>query len=249
MEKEYLYEQETIITADRVTPSKTLSVFAAADLLQNSASLHSISMGIDDVTLKEKFGLFWVAAHIVITLNNVRCMNEPALVKTWVRSTSRMKSERLCSISCKNGIVAEGRCEWAMLDMNTHRPVRFPDEVKADRWAYDTDDVDVPKFSRIKPDFGEDDFVMERRVMSGDIDISMHTNNAVYCRFLTDMFSAQFLTENPISTFEIVYVKESREGDVLKLYRKFTDSNTAELGAYNENGETVVAARAVFKKQ
>ncbi len=83
MEKEYLYEQETIITADRVTPSKNLSVFAAADLLQNSASLHSISMGIDDVTLKEKFGLFWVAAHIVITLNNVRCMNEPALVKTW----------------------------------------------------------------------------------------------------------------------------------------------------------------------
>lgn len=241
-----IYEHSSIITADRVTPSKTISVSAAAAYMQNSASLHSIEMGIDDVTLKEKYNAFWAVSRIIISLSKKACMNTPVNVRTWVTKCSHSRSERDCCIQSDGYIIAQGRCEWVMLDLDSRRPIRFPAELNPKQWIYPEEAADVPPFTKLVSEFAESDFVCERRIMPSDIDVSMHTNNAVYCRFLTDLFPTDFIMRQPFSSFEIRYIKESKEGQLLNFFRRDISPTESLLAAYDKEGNPVIAARAVF---
>ena len=60
----------------------------------------------------------------------------------------------------------------------------------------------------------------EQKIYSSDIDFSKHTNNAVYVRFISNVLSCDFIDKNLITDFEIHYINESKEGQILKIYKK-----------------------------
>lgn len=85
--------------------------------------------------------------------------------------------------------------------------------------------TDAGEFSRLKENTDENDWVYERVIRSGDIDENLHTNNCVYTRIVMDCFDVDFLLQNTVKTFEIHFINETREGDILKLYCKKTDDS------------------------
>lgn len=62
----------------------------------------------------------------------------------------------------------------------------------------------------------------EQKVFSADIDYSRHTNNAVYVKYIANTLSCEFLDKNKITDFEIHYINESKEGQNLRVYKKYT---------------------------
>lgn len=80
-------------------------------------------------------------------------------------------------------------------------------------------------YSKLNETFSEDDFVYEQKVLVADIDYSRHTNNVVYVRYIVNTVSCEFLDNNQITDFEIHYINESREGEILKIYKKEKESS------------------------
>ena len=60
----------------------------------------------------------------------------------------------------------------------------------------------------------------EQKVFSSDIDFSIHTNNVSYVKYIVNTLPCEFFEKNQITDFEIHYIRESKEGQVLKIYKK-----------------------------
>jgi acyl-ACP thioesterase len=54
---------------------------------------------------------------------------------------------------------------------------------------------------------------------SQDIDFSNHVNNAVYVRDIMNSLSNDFLDKVSITDVEMHYIAESKEGQILKIYK------------------------------
>ena len=77
-----------------------------------------------------------------------------------------------------------------------------------------------------------------------DIDFSNHTNNAVYIRHILNTFPSDFFGKHTVEDFEIHYLHETLEGDLLSIYKKQTD-NTFEFLIKSGDNE-VVRAKLAF---
>ena len=73
----------------------------------------------------------------------------------------------------------------------------------------------------------------------------MHVNNTRYADYCLNCFSIAELAEKTISKFSISYVKQCREGDFLRFYKKEPDEGALIVGV-NELDELVVQAELVF---
>ena len=67
--------------------------------------------------------------------------------------------------------------------------------------------------------------VYEKKVHSQDIDFSNHVNNAVYVRDIMNSLSNDFLNKVSITDVEMHYIAESKEGQILKIYKKELENN------------------------
>lgn len=103
--------------------------------------------------------------------------------------------------------------------------------------------VDKEPYFKLIQKFTEDDFVYEQKIYSQDIDFSRHTNNAVYVRLIANALSCEFLDKNQITDFEIHYINESVEGQVLRIYKKERENEIEFL--IKENDREI--SRAILK--
>lgn len=103
-------------------------------------------------------------------------------------------------------------------------------------------------YSKLNETFSEDDFVYEQKVLVADIDYSRHTNNVVYVRYIVNTVSCEFLDNNQITDFEIHYINESREGEILKIYKKEKESSMEFLIKEGKR-EIIRASLSYVKKQ
>ena len=76
----------------------------------------------------------------------------------------------------------------------------------------------------LKEDFSEKDYIYQQKIFSSDIDYSNHTNNVSYIKFIVNALPCKFFEENQITDFEIHYINESKEGQILKVYKKEKDN-------------------------
>ena len=100
-------------------------------------------------------------------------------------------------------------------------------------------------FEKLTAEFSEDDFVYNQKNYYTDIDFSNHTNNAVYIRHILNTYPSKFFTEHCVDDFEIHYLHETVEGDLLSVYKKEAE-NSAEFLIKSGDNE-VVRAKLTFK--
>lgn len=75
----------------------------------------------------------------------------------------------------------------------------------------------------------------------------MHVNNTRYADYCFNCFSVEELSKRTLTQFAVSYVKQCREGETLRFYRKQTESGAYLTQGVNERDEIVVQARIVFK--
>ena len=85
------------------------------------------------------------------------------------------------------------------------------------------------------------------RVANSEYDFNYHVNNIKYADYIFNCFSVKELEEKDLRGFQIHYVKQSHEGDVLNFYRKEIRANEYVVEGVKNGTETVVAARVYFR--
>ena len=144
-----------------------------------------------------------------------------------------------------------GRSVWAMIDTETRQPVNLMEIHDGDIVNYVTRELDCPidKSSRVRM---TDDAELVATAMAAydDIDMNGHVNSIKYIEHVLDLFKLDWYKTHSLRRFEIAYVAEAHEGEMLRFYRCENEPNDFSVritaqGSGSEETE-VVRSRLLF---
>ncbi|MBQ7948968.1 MAG: hypothetical protein IJ284_04315 [Clostridia bacterium] len=170
-------------------------------------------------------------------------------LKTWPLPPTRVTFGREYQFLLPTGETAiNASSRWCMIDMKEGKILQSKVLENQDYSTYNTTRVfeDVKwKIPTFLPDEGELRYTMT--VASSDYDHNMHVNNTRYADFCLNCFSIPELATSRLKKFSITYVKQCKEGDELRFYRKKTEDGGYLVQGFNGNGETVVQSLMYFE--
>ena len=223
-----------------------LTVPGLTSLFQRMTTYHGLELGVDYQTLLEKSNAYWVVARIRLLFTGEARFGDKVTACTWPLPPSRASFDREMTVTAADGTpVASVSSEWCVLDRDTHR-LR-----KADTTCFPMDlnfreeMAGAGAFLRLGHKIEGMAPCFSHTVRYSDLDMNRHTNNVVYTRLAMDTFSATQLEAQPPKWFEIRFLKESHEGDVLHLYREEQADGVHIVGA-KEDGTAVFSACVGF---
>lgn len=203
--------------ANRVLrPSAMLTYF------EETADLHVRSVGksLDDMRDENKVG--FILSRMSIVFYRPVGADEPLSVQTWTCEGKGFSTERDFRASDRSGTVAEAQSTWALVDVESRRPVRIANAPFEFRHEPSLG-LSVPLRVSIPRDLPMEK-VGERRIAYSDIDYNMHMNNTRYpdmlCDFMADM------TGKRMSRVTLSFVHEAAYGHTLTVFRSERDDVT-----------------------
>ena len=186
------------------------------------ATLHAEQLGVGANALVSK-GISWITVK-----TKVHILRRPRLMETVTFSTRPLVPEKVRAIREyrleKDGeLLAEGKTEWAVIDLATGRP-RLTEGVFDAALELATEPAYPDPFARIRPDFTDGERLGTWRVRSTDIDFLGHMNNIAYLRAVFGTLSSKELKALPQGGVEIIFRAPCFEGEELSLVRRLTDT-------------------------
>ena len=206
----------------------------AANAVEILASENAESLGYGRELLASHGG-FWVISKIRFSVNEYPAENGELVGETWPLPPGKIKTERQYRIKNSNGeILLNGASEWCILSIAERRPMRMESDVFSGGHEYLQEKSGAGEFSRIRPSYTAEDFCYEREIIKEDIDINDHTNNKKYTEMVLNCFSDEYLNKKPILSYELHFLRETKVGDVISVYKYFQQDKTVVTGVCDE---------------
>ena len=224
-----------------------LKVSSALSLMQEVAGSSADELGLGYMDLKKR-NLAFIVSNICCEFLQPITFGENVMVKTWPTPPTRFVFGREYQFVSEQGeICVNASSRWCLLDMETGRlqPSKVFD--KQDYSTYNTTKLfeDVKwKIPTVAQSEGELSFSL--KIANSEYDHNMHVNNAKYADYCFNCFTVSELREWKLKNFSISYIKQCREGEVLRFYRKEQENHEWLVTGFNEKDEVVVQARIGF---
>lgn len=205
-----LYESDFDVTSC-VKPQRVMV------LMQDAATSHADKLGIGWDYMDSQ-GLFWILSKVKIVFHKPldRDMREFKLY-TWPIQSNRLYAERRFEAVDEQGhVLFSSSTLWMIVERDSRKIASR--EVVEKYYNFDFDNAECScdnNFARIRRDETYK-LSYERQVRRTDLDLNKHVNNTNYIDYALDVLGE---TER-IAEVEIVYHKELRLGEVVKVYSK-----------------------------
>jgi len=226
-----------ISQCDNTSKLSIPSIFA---MFGDLASEHAPQLGLGSDVLAEK-NLFWVAVRTKIKIHKRPNMTESFTATSWPEAPGRVRCIRYYTISDATTLLAEGKTEWAIVDIDSGRPHKLS-EIYPESMEHIPDTVCTEDFSKIPEDFSGCELFGSIKVRSTDIDIGQHMNNAAYIRALFGLFTCAELESMNISDIEINFRAPCYEGETLEVFKRICD-DANEFGIIRPDGKIAATVR------
>lgn len=226
-------EKEYVVPVSCCDHNAQFSFVGIFNAFMDIATDHACLLGIGNNSIS-KDGIFWVAAKTRIRIKRRPFMQEKLKLATWPEAPGNIRCNRYCTISDADGVIAEGKTEWTIVDAVSGRPQKAKD-IYPKELVHLTDVVCEEPFLRFKTDFTDCEEIATHIVNSSDIDMSRHMNNVAYIRAVLSVFSLDELDRMNISDIEIAYKAQCYEGEKLSI-RKTETENGMEIGVLKTDG-------------
>ena len=205
------------------------------------------------------FGYSYLKAHgYAFFLCEIRCalyksvtLGEALRVITWPTPPSYAVFGREFEGFFRGGEKAfSATSRWCAVDFASGRILTskaFPEQDYTNSAIYDPQKSGAPngKTAKLTPEEGELRFVLT--VANSEYDHNMHVNNTRYADYCLNCFSVAELSKMRLKGFALSYVKQCREGDELRFYRKDGENGVTLISGYNQSGENVTRAEFTFE--
>ena len=240
------YTKKHAVTYTELNQKGQLDLVSAFNLTQNIMTEYFESFKSDNMRLKKNNNAIWVVSKTKIHFNKYPMWRD--LIKGTGYTTKikpiRIEIETNFENNKKENLfIAKQEC--CVIDLNNRRlrkidTVDYPKDMETLQGFFERD------FSKLTEEFTEKDFVYEQKIYSSDIDFSQHTNNVAYVKYIMNTFNCEFFNDNKITDIEIHYIKETREGHTLKVYKK-EKNNSMEFLIKEEDKEVIRASLKYIK--
>lgn len=219
-----------------------LSFWGAFSIFGDIACEHGtdLEVGKDDLA---KSNCIWVVSKTCVNFIKRPNTLKNITAKTWPTPAGKIRCNRYYTISDNEGVLVEGKSEWAVIDATTGRPQKILDIYPKDI-EFLEDTVCNQPFTRFNDNFDDAKVSGIYTVKYTDIDTSNHMNNVAYIRAISGFFKELDIKQEKIKQMEISYKLQCYEGEKLTLKTKETE-NGIEIGIIKQDGNTaaVIAIR------
>ena len=207
------------------------------------ANAHAAILGCDLMSLMAR-GLFWLTVKTRISFVRRPSMGQAVQAQTWPLKPTTLRTDRCYRLLDKNGVLAEGRTEWAVMDLKAMKLAPLSDIFPKD-FIFNSESFSIEDFPRIIA--ADDTYTVKDtyKVNSSDIDMGMHMNNTAYVRALLGAIPTGELKEKDIKEITVIFKTSAHEGDVLSMKSK-TEGGITDCGLYFEDSKPSLLARLVF---
>lgn len=215
---------------------------SVCDWLQETAGNHALQLNFDISRLNEK-KLTWVLHRLHVQIDHYPQWRDEIKIKTWPSSGDSLRAYRDFLILNSNGEeIGRSLSYWLMLNMETRRPVRMPQEV-LNMAPEDIEHVLDIRKDRITFN-KEPDSTSNYKVRRSDLDINRHLNNVKYVEWALESLPE----DQRVSEIDIEFRSECRLGDQIRS-EIATDSEKPKLNRHRiiKNGEEKAAAVAISR--
>ena len=224
----------------KLKPSAVLGYF------QETAGDHSEEMGLGFAKLAQG-GHFWVLSKIYVEIDKLPVFRDEISVSTWPHVPNKAIYERSFSVNNAEGeSLLRAFSRWCILDSETGRIVPCskipqPEIEFIDEHAADFDEWRIEGIKEKK----EPRFSL--RIANSEYDLNNHVNNIKYADYVFNCFSVAELKSHKLRAFQIHYIKQSHENDVLDFYREEVSKGEYIIEGVKNGEEQVIAARVWFE--
>ncbi len=214
-----IFESKRVISSAFIDSSVRMGVAQSVLLVQDNLTECFAAMGCDGIAYREKYNMFWVFTKTKVHFERRPDWRELVTVRTFPIDNAGMRTHVNTEVLDKDGnrlLVANQ--EACVLSLENHRPVKITN-LNYPKEGFPPAAYAEP-FARFPSDFSEEDLVFEQPVRSCHIDMSRHMNNIEYIKLALSVFSDDFLQSHDITDLEVHYTGESKEGQLLRVYRR-----------------------------
>ncbi|CAI9096103.1 OLC1v1032177C1 [Oldenlandia corymbosa var. corymbosa] len=212
------YRQTVVIRSYEVGPDKTTTIESILNLLQETALNHVWMSGL----LGDGFGathgmmrnnLIWVVSRMQVQVDHYPIWGEVMEIDTWVGASGKngMRRDWLLRSQATGLVFARATSTWVMMNQQTRRLSKMPDEVRAEIAPWFVEKQAIPddcpeKIHKLDSN--------ARYVKSGlkpkrsDLDMNQHVNNVKYVRWMLEGIPDEFLENHQLSDIILEYRRE-----------------------------------------
>lgn len=225
---------------DELKPSVLLSY------LEEAACSSGEELGFGYSKIKS-LGCSFMVAEIRFDVCRMPRLGETIKLSTWPTPPSHVvfgREYELCSSRGEKLVTATSK--WCLVNMSSGKILSRNVLTDQDYSTYDPSRAyhgREEKIGRFEKEEGVERFSLT--IGNSECDHNMHVNNTRYADYCFNCFSVDELSRRKLRSFGISYVRQCRENEFLRFYRK-DETERALLSGINENGEVVVRAEVAF---
>lgn len=234
--------KELIVNASMLGSGEKLSILGCFQIVENVITELMGELKIDGITAKEKYNALWVFTKNRVKMFKGARWNEKFSATGFISFKSLAKLNFNVEAKDEAGQrIFCARVEACALD-KTNYSIRKISTVGVDETIMP--EPAVADFDFAKFNYSELPMVEQVKIRSTNIDMSHHTNNLEYLRFILNTYSVKDLESKPIKEMEVVYASQSFENDVLNVLK--LSENGRDLVVLEKENKPVVKCEILF---
>ena len=214
-----LHTEKITINDTNINFNSVVPITELMKLFQIATFNHSQQIELDHETMKEKSNAFWVVTKMKLCLNGDIHSQDKVSVTTWTHELGTIRALRDCTIKNGKSIKVKGVAEWCCLDYETRKIRKLSSIVYPELEMKKTTKNNIT-FSNMREEVSAKNKVYSKTIRSTDIDLNNHTNNMVYNKIAFDALTVEEQNNFDVKEYEIYFINESYEGDVIDVYKK-----------------------------
>lgn len=209
---EFQYSKKFFIGYSDVDSNNRCKLSKIVDLLQNTATLHSKSIGYGTKEMMElKQAWLMLGWHVRILKYPEADMDVE--VRTWSRGIKGVEAKRGYEVINEEGeVLMIADSSWALFDLEAQKLIRAPEEMVKAYNAIERNPFEGEKSERLR-DNQLNEFEVEIKIGKRDIDTNHHMNNAKYMEYAMEVLP----DDVAITEFENIYRKQITYGEMINI--------------------------------
>lgn len=241
----YEYKHEHEITYSEVDKNVKLGLLNSVLFAQDMMTKYFRTIGSDNYTTKINDNALWVVAKTRINFTKFPKWLDTIKGHSYTAQTKLARVELETTFKDKNdNILFVVNQESCPIDITT-RKIRKINTISYPTDMETIDAIHKEPFLKLDTFFEDIDKVYSFNVLATDIDFSNHVNNAVYVRYILNTFPSDFWNDKTITYFEIHYIRETKEGQLLTIFKKEIDIGTIDLLIKDDMSE-IIRAKIIY---
>ena len=237
-----VYTKNQRVSASMSCSDECLSTFGIFQIIEDSLTELTGELKIDGIIEKEKYNAFWVFTKTRVKIFKKFKWNEEFSVACFISSKSLAKIYfDVVAKNLKNELAFYARVEACALDYSSQRIRKLTTVGVDEQMLAETPPMEV-EFCKF--DYANLPTIEQVKVRSTNIDMSHHTNNLEYLRFILNTYSVKELEQRKIAEIEIIYASQSFENDLLNVKKLAT--NNKDVIVLEKEDKPVVKCEILF---